>query len=285
MFEVRQILTRMRLGDTDRAIARAGLKGRRKLSVRGRPGDEARDACRRRERHRRERGGPGFAARTRSGARARQGPDSRNRVCEHDRDERPADEDVSSVGVAHPGSGEGRRWERRAQGSPARASGRGRTRPGACLEDAQRVGVEEASSPAPAGRRAHFMPLGRWAAGPLGLTMRARTRACGAEVKPPSDEPRTLSRSPRPGLGAPGARLRAKRRADPPIEPPETRRTVIRIARPSSTPLRTRGTHRTPVRPGGPKLSWTQYLPGMSADCNTVPEYPAACRRRRLRST
>ena len=32
MFEVRQILTRMRLGDTDRAIARAGLMGRRKLA-------------------------------------------------------------------------------------------------------------------------------------------------------------------------------------------------------------------------------------------------------------
>ena len=27
MFEVRQVLTRMRLGDTDRAIARAGLMG------------------------------------------------------------------------------------------------------------------------------------------------------------------------------------------------------------------------------------------------------------------
>ena len=32
MFEVRQVLTRMRLGDTDRAIARAGLMGRRKLA-------------------------------------------------------------------------------------------------------------------------------------------------------------------------------------------------------------------------------------------------------------
>ena len=32
MFEIRQILTRMRLGDTDRAIARAGLMGRRKLA-------------------------------------------------------------------------------------------------------------------------------------------------------------------------------------------------------------------------------------------------------------
>ena len=32
MFEVRQVVTRMRLGDTDRAIARAGLMGRRKLS-------------------------------------------------------------------------------------------------------------------------------------------------------------------------------------------------------------------------------------------------------------
>ena len=32
MFEVRQVLTRMRLGDTDRAIARAGLMDRRKLA-------------------------------------------------------------------------------------------------------------------------------------------------------------------------------------------------------------------------------------------------------------
>ena len=32
MFEYRQVLTRMRLGDTDRAIARAGLMGRRKLA-------------------------------------------------------------------------------------------------------------------------------------------------------------------------------------------------------------------------------------------------------------
>ena len=31
MFEYRQVLTRMRLGDTDRAIARAGLMGRRKV--------------------------------------------------------------------------------------------------------------------------------------------------------------------------------------------------------------------------------------------------------------
>ena len=31
MFEYRQVLTRMRLGDTDRAISRAGLMGRRKL--------------------------------------------------------------------------------------------------------------------------------------------------------------------------------------------------------------------------------------------------------------
>ena len=31
MFEYRQVLSRMRLGDTDRAIARAGLMGRRKL--------------------------------------------------------------------------------------------------------------------------------------------------------------------------------------------------------------------------------------------------------------
>jgi len=30
MFEYRQVITRMRLGDTDRAIARAGLMGRRK---------------------------------------------------------------------------------------------------------------------------------------------------------------------------------------------------------------------------------------------------------------
>ena len=32
MFEYRQVLTRMRLGDTDRAISRAGLMGRRKLA-------------------------------------------------------------------------------------------------------------------------------------------------------------------------------------------------------------------------------------------------------------
>ena len=32
MFEYRQVLTRMWLGDTDRAIARAGLMGRRKLA-------------------------------------------------------------------------------------------------------------------------------------------------------------------------------------------------------------------------------------------------------------
>ena len=32
MFEYRQVLTRMRLGDTDRAIARTGLMGRRKLA-------------------------------------------------------------------------------------------------------------------------------------------------------------------------------------------------------------------------------------------------------------
>ena len=32
MFEYRQVLTRMRLGDTDRAIARAGLMGRRKAA-------------------------------------------------------------------------------------------------------------------------------------------------------------------------------------------------------------------------------------------------------------
>ena len=32
MFEVREVLTRTRLGDTDRAIARAGLMGRRKLA-------------------------------------------------------------------------------------------------------------------------------------------------------------------------------------------------------------------------------------------------------------
>jgi hypothetical protein len=33
MFEYRQVLTRMRLGDTDRAIARAGLMGRRKAGA------------------------------------------------------------------------------------------------------------------------------------------------------------------------------------------------------------------------------------------------------------
>ena len=32
MFDYRQVLTRMRVGDTDRAIARAGLVGRRKLA-------------------------------------------------------------------------------------------------------------------------------------------------------------------------------------------------------------------------------------------------------------
>ena len=32
MFEYRQVLTRMRLGDTDRSIARAGLMGRRKAA-------------------------------------------------------------------------------------------------------------------------------------------------------------------------------------------------------------------------------------------------------------
>ena len=32
MFEYRQVLTRMQLGDTDRAIARAGLMGRRKAA-------------------------------------------------------------------------------------------------------------------------------------------------------------------------------------------------------------------------------------------------------------
>ena len=32
MFEYRQVLTRMRLGDTDRAIARVGLMGRRKVA-------------------------------------------------------------------------------------------------------------------------------------------------------------------------------------------------------------------------------------------------------------
>ena len=32
MFQYRQVLARMRLGDTDRAIARAGLMGRRKLA-------------------------------------------------------------------------------------------------------------------------------------------------------------------------------------------------------------------------------------------------------------
>ena len=32
MFEYRQVLTRMRLGDADRAIARVGLMGRRKVA-------------------------------------------------------------------------------------------------------------------------------------------------------------------------------------------------------------------------------------------------------------
>ena len=32
MFEYRQVLTRIRLGDTDRAIARVGLMGRRKVA-------------------------------------------------------------------------------------------------------------------------------------------------------------------------------------------------------------------------------------------------------------
>ena len=32
VFEYRQVLTRMRLGDTDRAIARVGLMGRRKVA-------------------------------------------------------------------------------------------------------------------------------------------------------------------------------------------------------------------------------------------------------------
>ena len=35
MFEYRQVLTRMRLGDTDRAIARVGLMGRRTAEVAG----------------------------------------------------------------------------------------------------------------------------------------------------------------------------------------------------------------------------------------------------------
>ena len=34
MYEYRQVLTRMRLGDSDRAIARSGLKGRQKASAR-----------------------------------------------------------------------------------------------------------------------------------------------------------------------------------------------------------------------------------------------------------
>jgi len=33
MFTIRQILVRMRQGDTDRSIARAGLMGRKKLGV------------------------------------------------------------------------------------------------------------------------------------------------------------------------------------------------------------------------------------------------------------
>jgi transposase len=41
MYEYRQILTRMRLGDTDRAIARAGLMGRRKLGELRRQADAA----------------------------------------------------------------------------------------------------------------------------------------------------------------------------------------------------------------------------------------------------
>ena len=41
MFEYRQVLRRMRLGDTDRAIARAGLMGRRKAAVLRRQAEEA----------------------------------------------------------------------------------------------------------------------------------------------------------------------------------------------------------------------------------------------------
>jgi hypothetical protein len=33
MYQYRQVLTRMRLGDTDRAIARAGLMGRPKAAL------------------------------------------------------------------------------------------------------------------------------------------------------------------------------------------------------------------------------------------------------------
>ena len=41
MFEYRQVLTRMRLGDTDRAIARVGLMGRRKVAQLRRTGEAA----------------------------------------------------------------------------------------------------------------------------------------------------------------------------------------------------------------------------------------------------
>ena len=41
MFEYRQILTRMRLGDTDRAIARVGLMGRSKAAQLRRTAEEA----------------------------------------------------------------------------------------------------------------------------------------------------------------------------------------------------------------------------------------------------
>ena len=41
MFEYRQVLTRMRLGDTDRAIARSGLMGRAKAAALRRVADAA----------------------------------------------------------------------------------------------------------------------------------------------------------------------------------------------------------------------------------------------------
>ena len=88
-------------------------------------------------------------------------------------------------------------------------------------------------------------PLGRWAAGPLGRWAAGQLYApeAGADVKPSFEEPGTFSRSPRPRPGAPGSRIRAERSTDPPMEPPETACTIIRIAPPSSTPIRTPGTH------------------------------------------
>ena len=55
----------------------------------------------------------------------------------------------------------GRRRERRAR--PSRGSGRVRSRDGVSLDDRERDGVEGAGRCAPASRRAHIMPLGRWA--------------------------------------------------------------------------------------------------------------------------